>query len=546
MSAFRSNLRAKFIDNVFRFPKRVDFTGRVNFTEHSDVSFDNLVTFTGTSTSSVLGDHTVHRTHYINAETDLDPNGDNTKWLLEASSTYVFEPTSGAPFILTRGFEIPNTPAEFVGIRIHGRVIIYFGAGAMFDETDLQSQFFLQITNVVILGGAVPFDGAARQLFNLVGTGPVPPVCLINDCQLSNFDGGLGMLQAFDAVVLNSTSLRANGGPLEIVDYLNLMSSSLLNLQFDDDSVGFNYIEVSGTTNIETSIQLSATNYIPTGVNAHAIFIAANLTPNISISGCTFDNRNIADKSLETFFEPTGLDQTSIYTACISNKNIVQARIQGTLSARAGNTTTTINTVNQFYTLALPSGAAVSNEERISSTLTNGRMLYFGLERTQFQAIGQVNLEVASSTSNYEIRFFLVQPGVATTADNTTNTFTSTAHGLVDTDYVTFDATTHPAGVVDLAFYRVVNSTANTFQIEETVGLGVHPFTTNGTGVTWRKSIQQPNVSRAEIKSTAGVQVVLISLVTNVLTNYSTVLTVRNITDTRDVICSAYDTTVSE
>jgi len=75
--------------------------------------------------------------------------------------------------------------------------------------------------------------------------------------------------------------------------------------------------------------------------------------------------------------------------------------------------------------------------------------------------------------------------GVACTADNTTDTFTKTAHGLVNNMEVHFEATTFPSDMTLGTRYYVIGATANTFQISTSVGGSAVNFTTDGTGLIY-------------------------------------------------------------
>lgn len=70
------------------------------------------------------------------------------------------------------------------------------------------------------------------------------------------------------------------------------------------------------------------------------------------------------------------------------------------------------------------------------------------------------------------------------TADNTTDTFTLTAHGLANDTVVMFynSGGAMPAGLSANFPYYVRNTAANTFQVSLSVGGAVTNFTTNGTG----------------------------------------------------------------
>lgn len=81
-------------------------------------------------------------------------------------------------------------------------------------------------------------------------------------------------------------------------------------------------------------------------------------------------------------------------------------------------------------------------------------------------------------------------PGIAVTADNTTDVITSaTPHGFVDGQKVYFTATTMPTNLTANTNYYVTASTATTFKVASSLantstGVATINFTTNGTGIT--------------------------------------------------------------
>lgn len=78
----------------------------------------------------------------------------------------------------------------------------------------------------------------------------------------------------------------------------------------------------------------------------------------------------------------------------------------------------------------------------------------------------------------------------ACTADHTTETFSATAHGLLDFDVVQIAAAVLPTGITAATDYYVIGATANTFQISATRGGTALDYTTNGTTVTFSKRVQ--------------------------------------------------------
>lgn len=72
---------------------------------------------------------------------------------------------------------------------------------------------------------------------------------------------------------------------------------------------------------------------------------------------------------------------------------------------------------------------------------------------------------------------------ILVTVDNTTDIFTATAHGLVDTTAIWIDAVTLPGGLTAGTLYFVRDATANTFKVAATSGGTAINITSNGSGV---------------------------------------------------------------
>lgn len=92
---------------------------------------------------------------------------------------------------------------------------------------------------------------------------------------------------------------------------------------------------------------------------------------------------------------------------------------------------------------------------------------------------GETVEDVSLTTSNGSI-FKTV------TGNAATDTFTRTAHGLVNNDRINFGLLKSgviPAGLNTTTFYYVVNKTDDTFQVSLTLGGAAIDFTTNGTNV---------------------------------------------------------------
>ena len=81
----------------------------------------------------------------------------------------------------------------------------------------------------------------------------------------------------------------------------------------------------------------------------------------------------------------------------------------------------------------------------------------------------------------------------ATTADNTTETFTKATHWMANWDEIYFTTSgTMPTWVTQYQVYYVVNKTTNTFQISTLKWWSVVDFTTNGTGTLTTIKLNEP------------------------------------------------------
>lgn len=82
---------------------------------------------------------------------------------------------------------------------------------------------------------------------------------------------------------------------------------------------------------------------------------------------------------------------------------------------------------------------------------------------------------------------FDIGTATATTADSTGDTFTTVAHGLFNGNIVRIQGNSVPTGITETQRYFVVNKTNDTFQVSQTFGGSAVNFSSNGTGVTWKK-----------------------------------------------------------
>jgi len=137
-------------------------------------------------------------------------------------------------------------------------------------------------------------------------------------------------------------------------------------------------------------------------------------------------------------------------------------------------------TVNGSFTLVTPKleilrlfGLAkeVSDAQQASGSLTDQS---YTARLAKWIKIDKVNL------SNVKV----ISSGTACTADNLTDKFTATGHGLNDNDTIEFtnQGGALPAGINADTTYYVINSTANDFQVSTTQGGAAVDFTDDGTG----------------------------------------------------------------
>lgn len=95
-------------------------------------------------------------------------------------------------------------------------------------------------------------------------------------------------------------------------------------------------------------------------------------------------------------------------------------------------------------------------------------------------------VDISDYPSLYDVIQNLAGDGNTTktfTADNTTETFTSSGHGLNNGDMLYVKSSgTLPAGLTALQRYYVINKTTNTFQLSGELDGDVVPITTNGSG----------------------------------------------------------------
>lgn len=477
-------------------------------------SFDYLTSDYNASlqTTSIL------KTRYIKSTDDLELNQAGTKYILEIGR-YFFDNGTNNPFVLDKPFEINVNGGTARIIELSGEVL-YTGAETLFEDA-IGDNLVLRSNNLVLIGNN------SNDLFNLTyNSSGNRPVIVFTFSQFINFNS-LGLLEGFGIVVFNTLSVSAIQQGIEIseTDRFCIITNSI----FSDESNALTYLTFTGTTNITPTLEISSTNYDPVNNSTAFINIANNLQPNCIIVGNNFTK---TDAPSASFFDTFSLDQTSIYLLTRANKNINESKI-ALQSFFNNTTTTTINVANQWHTINY--GTTTTTTERVSFDNTTGLITILSLEGENIQ-IGKNKTATAATGSNiiFETAFFSKTNNTSVVADNTTNTFTATAHGFNNGDLLWFlDSDTLPTNVLDTVFYYVVNATTNTFQVSNTSGGAALNFTTNGVNVA--ASLMTLLIFRAEDEYNSG-RFISNSLVVfiDVVEGYQFVLATRNTSGTNN------------
>lgn len=134
-------------------------------------------------------------------------------------------------------------------------------------------------------------------------------------------------------------------------------------------------------------------------------------------------------------------------------------------------------------------------------------------------------LEVAAWFDTYRLGGTYSVPA---TLQDTGDTVTHTAHGLVNGDKVVFDTITTTTGLTVGVEYFVVSATANTFQVSTTAGGAAVALTTDGTAA-YRKVLHD------------SVETVL-SVLTAAQSMAGDATSVNEVTDYAQQIQSAFET----
>lgn len=131
-------------------------------------------------------------------------------------------------------------------------------------------------------------------------------------------------------------------------------------------------------------------------------------------------------------------------------------------------------------------------EELIIKTTTGASRLVnmgdYGSTLCDITKSGISGLDTGSEASNTHYFVWVIdrttpRVAVSITADNTTDTFTDTAHGMANGTPVLFGGGL-PSGISGTALYYVINAATNTYQVATTPSGSAVNFTTNGSGLT--------------------------------------------------------------
>lgn len=477
-----------------------------------DLNVDNTTTLQQTS---------ILKTRYIKSTNDLQLNSAGTKYLLDIGN-YNFDTGNGSLFTLDKPFEFADTPGQTRIISLRGE-ILYTGATPLFEQS-IGSSIVIRADNLVLVGTG------SNDIFNLTYNGtPNPPVLVFAFCQFTNWSS-VGSLDEFGIVVFNTLSCGnvSDGLTISNLSRYCILTDSI----FFSDLSTLDFVAFNGATNINPTIQISGCNFVPENVGTSFLNIATNQQPNMIITACIFDTR------LQTnafFFNTSGLDQTSIYLLTRANKNVIESKIfcQSSFSA-SPPLITTINVQNQWTCIDF--GTTTTETERVIFDETVPLATITSLEpETCKIGYNKTATSATGSGIEFETGFFKKNNNTSVVANNTTNTFTAAGHPFVNNDLVWFiDSTTPPTGVSVRVFYYVVNATANTFQVSNTLGGAALNFTSNGTNVGASTCDLIQNFARDEYVSGKSSSNGL-SVYSTLTTGDEITIAARNISDTKNL-----------
>lgn len=183
-------------------------------------------------------------------------------------------------------------------------------------------------------------------------------------------------------------------------------------------------------------------------------------------------------------------------------KNLVQGGQNARISL-AGAGAATFTSASKAITLSTPTAgtgdlALINTESKFNikgSTQFNfGFIQWMKYNASQFSphGVGQcIGGMLNTSSLGANLTPFMLNPqrrNIGVTVDTGADTFTSTAHGLQNGEWVSIEGGTAPGGLSLNTQYFVVNQTTNTFQLAATAGGAAIDLTSAGSGFTFYTS----------------------------------------------------------
>ena len=125
----------------------------------------------------------------------------------------------------------------------------------------------------------------------------------------------------------------------------------------------------------------------------------------------------------------------------------------------------------------------VTTQQTITTTSNHGSVVVS--KASSGTTSGSTTVTIANTSSletGMEISGVGISSAVAVTMQDTGDTITRTAHGIANDTPVSFATIVSTTGITTYTTYYVVNTTADTFQVADTVGGGARALTTDGSG----------------------------------------------------------------
>jgi hypothetical protein len=407
------------------------------------------------------------------------------KHILAANKSYLFD---GA-FVLANPISFSGAAGESVEIKSNG-YIAFVGAGTnMFDLATVPD------IDIKLEGVFADGVGNTNTCFNLTSAAGGTTISFQRCTFVAWAD--IGLLSGFTAVTIANSSFTLGTQGITLHN-TNLVGISIFATFGMLNAVGTRFIECTGTLG---GIGLSTCTF-STGSNEYALFIVNTATPLASI---TASASTIAGR----FFDPVGLDQTSIYVNAQSNRNIRASVISGQINLAVASTTTIDAT--DAITIADLTGLSTYALERVTASVAE-HFQYIGFETSLIMVELSMSAEPSAGVNKVlNTQFAVVKDALRTvTFTNATNLINEVSTPRANGDLISFKHTagTLPAELKTDIMYYVVSKLADSFQVSYTLGGAAIAFTDDGTPVNSYSEAQMIGVAgTAQIDSGSPQQI---------------------------------------